>query len=76
MLSINTEGTKYMMKDRKGTLIPRVMITFGSFDGRVMFFNRHDIVPKQLINFIEDPKYTKIGSGLEKEFAEFERVGI
>ena len=76
VLSINTEGTKYMMKDRKGTLIPRVMITFGSFDGRVMFFNRHDIVPKQLINFIEDPKYTKIGSGLEKEFAEFARVGI
>ena len=72
VMSVNTEGQKFKLPNGK----PRVMITLGSSDGRVLFFNRHDILPKKLIHFMEDPAYTKIGSGLENEFEELSRVNL
>ena len=74
-LSLNTEGTGFTRKE-KNEFVPRVMITIGAADGRVLFFNRHDIMPQELLDFITDPTYTKIGSGLEKEMLELKRVGI
>ena len=75
VLSLNTEGTSLMRKEN-GRLIDRVMITVGASNGTVLFFNQHDLLPSKIRNFIENPRFTKIGSGLEKEMKELARVKI
>ena len=75
ILSVNTEGTGFRIKENNIDK-PRVMITLGAADGRVLFFNRYDIVPPKIIQFLQDPRYTKIGSGLEKEMSELDQKDV
>ena len=71
VISVNTEGTGFKIHEN-GIKKPGVMLTVGSGDGRVLSFNRYEIVPPlpRSSRFSRTPEYTKIGCGLEREMDE------
>ncbi|HEY7531455.1 MAG TPA: hypothetical protein VH681_01580, partial [Nitrospiraceae bacterium] len=74
VVCVNTEGTETEMVGNDGKTRPRAMLTFAALNGVVLFFNNHENVPSELMSLIPDVSITKIGSGLNKEIAELERV--
>ena len=71
VLVVNTEG-----KGRKRQGRPWVLLSIGSMNGHVVFFNDFERVPKHIVDLLEDPTYTKLGSGLWAEHQEMKRVGV
>ena len=68
LLCVNTEGKDQFLENGKD---PRVNVTVGSFDGTVLYFNDYNRVPESIRAMFIDPKYTKIGSGLQRVIDQF-----
>ena len=72
ILSINTEGQKRF--DKSGR--PVVSVSLCNLGGEVLFYSSHFDMDPRLKDMISDVKYVKIGSGLENELRELERVNL
>ena len=70
VLCVNTEGKDY----RKENGDPRVVVVLGAWDGSVLLFGDYQFMPRELQEMLEDPTYTKIGSGLSTEHTQFARI--
>ena len=76
IMSFNTEGKNRMVQVKGGKTRPRVLVTFGSLNGQVLFFTDFELVPRVLQKLLSDVSITKIGSGLVEEHKELGRLGI
>lgn len=74
-LCVNTEGKQAWINEDAGRR-PRVLVSFGTLSGRILFFNDIKNVPQTLLNCLSDLSITKIGSGLDNEFSELARVDL
>jgi hypothetical protein len=73
ILCVNTEGKKQFLSDGR---TPRVNVAVGNIKGTVLYFNDYHLVPEAIRAMFDDPKYTKVGSGLAAEMAEFDRLRV
>lgn len=79
VLGINTEGHMYLHPSRKeqsGEPSPLVMLALANLSGTVLFFQDAFNCPPAVKVLLEDIAIVKIGSGLNRECEELERIGI
>lgn len=76
VVCVNTEGTRAILTKEGQEERPLSMVTFAALNGVTLFFDDNLNVPIELMQLLSDVSVTKIGSGLSKEIAELERVGV